>query len=382
MKTSSVLGVGLIGAGDFAGTYLSIAPSFRNFEIRSIASRSFASAEAKGREFGVRAQTIDALLANDEIDLVLNVTPPDGHFPISMDALSAGKHVFCEKPITVDMEQGAGLLCEAKSRGLSVGAAPDTFLGSPHQQARALIDAGRFGRIIGGTGVFHTRGHEMWHPSPDFFFQPGGGPVLDIGPYHLSDLVNLLGPVKRVTAFGSIGREERLITAQGPHNGERITVRTPTTVYGVLEFVSGTIFNLGLSWDVAGIRRMPAIELHGTEATLIDASPSEFGGELSAVGIDGQPMDLGPWDHPLGEINFTDRAGNRKANYRGIGIADMIDAIETGRPPRCSLEFGLHVLDIMTSLVRSAETRETIALTTTCERPAPLTRDEALALLR
>jgi predicted dehydrogenase len=377
-----VWGVGLIGAGDFSGTYMAIAPTFRNFEIRAVASRSLASAEARGREFGVRAQSIDELLANDEIDLVLNVTPPDGHFPISMDALSAGKHVFCEKPITSDFEQGKALRQAALDRGLVVGAAPDTFLGSPHQQARALIDAGRFGRIIAGTGVFHTRGHEGWHPSPDFFFQPGGGPVLDIGPYHLSDLVNLLGPVARVTAFGSIGRAERLITAPGPHHRETITVRTPTTVYGVLEFVSGTIFNLGLSWDVAGVRRMPAIELHGVEGTLTDASPSEFGGELSAVGIDGQPLDLGVWDHPLGEINFTDRAGNGKANYRGVGIADMIDAIETGRAPRCSLDFGLHVLDVMTSLVRSVETRQTLALETTCERPAPLTRAEALSLFR
>lgn len=377
-----VWGVGLIGAGDYSGTYLSLAPLFRNFEIRAIASRSLASAEARAREFGVRAQTIDALLDNDEIDLVLNVTPPDGHFPIAMDALSAGKHVFNEKPVTGDFEQGKALRRAALDRGLMVGAAPDTFLGAPHQHARALIDAGRFGRIVAGTGVFHTRGHEGWHPSPDFFFQPGGGPVLDIGPYHLSDLVNLLGPVARVTAFGSIGRAERLITAPGPHHGETITVRTPTTVYGVLEFVSGTIFNLGLSWDVAGIRRMPAIELHGVEATLIDASPSEFGGELSGVGIDGQPIDLGPWDHPLGKINFTDRAGNRRANYRGVGIADMIDAIETGRPARCSLDFGLHVLEIMTSLVRSAETREVVTLTTICERPAPLSPEQALALFR
>jgi predicted dehydrogenase len=375
-------GVGLIGAGDYSGTYLALAPLFRNFEIRAIANRSPGKAEERAKEFGIRAQSVDALLASDDIDIVLNVTPPAGHFPVSMDALSAGKHVFCEKPICIDMEQGAALQQAAAERGLTVGVAPDTFLGGPHQQARALIDAGRFGRIIGGTGVFHTRGHEGWHPSPDFFFQPGGGPVLDIGPYHLSDLVNLLGPVARVTAFGSIGRAERLITAPGPHNGETITVRTPTTVYGVLEFVSGTIFNLGLSWDVAGVRRMPAIELHGSDATLIDSSPSEFGGELSAIGIDGTPLDLGTWDHPLGKINFKDRAGAPVANYRGVGLADMIDAIETGRPPRCSLEFGLHILDIMTSLVRSAETHEVTTLETTCERPAPLGRAEVLSLFR
>jgi predicted dehydrogenase len=159
-------------------------------------------------------------------------------------------------------------------------------------------------------------------------------------------------------------------------------VRTPTTVYGVLEFVSGTIFNLGLSWDVVGQQRINQVELHGTEATLLDTSPSEFGGELGALGVDGQPIDLGPWEHRLAQLNFTDRLGTVKANYRGIGLADMIVAIETGRPPRCSLEFGLHALDIMTGLVRSAETKQTVTLTTTCERPAPLSNEEALSFLR
>jgi predicted dehydrogenase len=375
-------GVGLIGAGDYSAVYLELAPLFRNFEIRAIASRTHASAEARGRQFGVRAQSIDALLANDEIDVVLNVTPPEAHFPVNMDALSAGKHVYCEKPIVVDLDEGAALHRAANERGLTVGVAPDTFFGGPHQQARAAIDAGRFGTITAGTGLFQTRGNETWHPSPDFFFQRGGGPVLDIGPYHLTDLVNLLGPVSRVTAFGATGRAERLITAPGPHHGETITVRTPTTVYGVLEFVSGTIFNLGLSWDVAGQRRLNEVELHGTEATLIDTSPSEFGGALRAIGIDGHPIDLGPWEHRLSQLNFTDRLGTHKANYRGAGLADMLDAIETGRSPRCSLDFGLHVVDIMTGLLRSAEARQTVTLTTTCERPAPLSHDEALALLR
>jgi len=375
-------GVGLIGAGDYSAVYLELAPLFRNFEIRAIASRTQASAEARGQQFGVRAQTIDALLASDDIDVVLNVTPPEAHFPISMDALSAGKHVYCEKPIVVDLDEGAALQKAARERGLSVGVAPDTFLGGPHQQARAAIDAGRFGKITAGTGIFQTRGNETWHPSPDFFFQRGGGPVLDIGPYHLTDLVNLLGPVSRVTAFSATGRTERLITAPGPHHGETITVRTPTTVYGVLEFVSGTIFNLGLSWDVAGQRRLNEVELHGTEATLIDTSPSEFGGALRAIGIDGQPIDLGPWEHPLGQLNFTDRQGARKANYRGIGLADMLEAIEAGRPARCSLDFGIHLVDIMTGLLRSADAKQTIKLTTTCDRPAPMSREQALGLLR
>lgn len=379
---AKVFGVGLIGAGDYSAVYLALAPLFRNFEVRAIASRTPASAEARGKEFGVRVQSIDALLANDEIDVVLNVTPPTAHFPVTMDALSAGKHVYCEKPIVVDLDEGRALKKAADERGLTVGVAPETFFGGPHQQARALIDAGRFGKITSGMGFFQTRGHESWHPNPDFFFQRGGGPVLDIGPYHITDLVNLLGPVTRVTAFAATGRAERPITAPGPHHGEIIKVGTPTSVYGVLEFANGTIFNLGLSWDVAGHRRLNEVELHGTEATLFDSSPSEFGGELRAVGVDGQPLDLGPWDHAMSRINFTSRVGTHVANYRGAGLADMIDAIETGRPPRCSLDFGLHAVDIMTGMLRSAESKQTITLTTTCERPAPLSNAEALALLR
>ena len=379
---AKVWGVGIVGAGDYSGTYLTLAPIFRNFEIRAIASRTPEKAEARAVEFGIRAQSVDALLANDEIDIILNVTPPVGHFPVSLDALAAGKHVFTEKPLAVDMDEGNKLRKAAHERGLTIGVAPETFFGGPHQQARALIDAGRFGKITAGTGFFQTRGHEGWHPNPNFFFQRGGGPILDIGPYQISDLVNLLGPVARVTALAATGRVERPITAPGPHKGEIITVRTPTTVYGVLEFVSGTIFNLGMSWDVAGQRRINEVELHGTEATLFDSSPSEFGGELRAVGIDGQAIDLGDYDHPFTQLNFTDRLGVRRANYRGAGIADMIEAIETGRPPRCSLDFGLHALDIMTSLLKSAETKQTQALTTTCERPAPLAPEQARALLK
>jgi predicted dehydrogenase len=375
-------GVGLIGAGDYSAVYLALAPLFRNFEIRAIASRTHAKAEARAQEFGIRAQSVDALLASDEIDIVLNLTPPAGHFPVSMDAISAGKHVFCEKPIVIDMDEAGRLRRAAHERGLTVGVAPDTFLGGPHQQARALIDSGRLGKITAGTGTFQTRGHESWHPNPDFFFQRGGGPVLDIGPYHLTDLINLLGPVHRVSAFGSFGRAERVITAPGPRHGEMITVQTPTTVLGLLEFASGTIFSLNLSWDVAGVRRINEVELHGTEATLFDSSPSEFGGALRAVGIDGQPIDLGPWEHRLTELNFTDRLGIRRANYRGIGIADMVNAIETGRAPRCSLDFSIHALDIMTGLLRSAETKETVVLTTTCERPEPLTDQEARSLFK
>jgi predicted dehydrogenase len=382
MSARRTYGVGLIGAGDYSAVYLALAPLFRNFEVRSIASRTPASAEARGQQFGVRVQSIDALLANDEIDVVLNVTPPTAHFPVTMEALSAGKHVYCEKPIVVDLEEGAALEKAARERGLTVGVAPETFFGGAHQQARALIDAGRFGKITAGTGFFQTRGHEGWHPSPDFFFQRGGGPALDIGPYHIADLVNLLGPVRNVTAFAATGRAERVITAPGPHHGETIMVGTPTTVYGVLEFVSGTIFNLGLSWDVAGVRRINEVELHGTEATLFDTSPSEFGGELRAVGVDGEALDLGPWTHAMSIPNFTDRNGSHRANYRGAGLADMIDAIETGREPRCSLAFGLHTVDILTGLLRSAETKQTVTLTTTCERPAPLTNEDARALLK
>ena len=222
------------------------------------------AAQKRAEEFNVRAQTPDELLKNSEIDVIVNLTVPATHYQVSMDAISAGKHAYSEKPFVLTLEEGKALRQAAEERKLQVGSAPDTFLGGAHQQVRELIDAGRIGRITSGTTHVMSRGMEHWHPNPDFFFQVGAGPVLDVGPYYVTDLIHLIGPVKRVTAFTGMARQEREVTAEGPYKGTRIKVGTPTTIHGVLEFHSGAIVTIGASWDVVS-HGHHNIELYGTE---------------------------------------------------------------------------------------------------------------------
>jgi predicted dehydrogenase len=374
-------GVGIMGAGNISGAYLRLAPLFKGLEVRAIADILPAAAEKRAEEFKVRAQTPEELLKNSEIDVVVNLTVPSTHFRVSMDAISAGKHAYSEKPFVLSLEEGKALKKAADERGLSVGSAPDTFLGGAHQQVRALVDAGRIGRIASGTTHVMSRGMEHWHPNPDFFFQVGAGPVLDVGPYYVTDLIQLIGPVKRVTAFSGMARRERTVTAEGPFKGSVIKVGTPTTIHGVLEFHSGAIVTIGASWDVYS-HGHHNIELYGTEGSIYVPDPNFFGGDITITDQSGVKTGVEPWEHPFGKPNQTDNSGNSRANYRTAGLADMIAAIDGGRPARCGLEVALHAVDVMTSLLKAGESGQVIALTTTCERPAALGPEEARALLR
>ncbi len=227
--------VGVIGCGNIAGTYMRNAALFEGVALTACADAVPEAAARRAAEFGVRAMTADALLSDPEIDLVLNLTIPAAHFDVTMAALAAGKHVFTEKPLAATAEAGRRIVAEARSRGRLVGSAPDTFLGAAGRRARHLIDAGAIGRPVTGTAFMLGRGMEHWHPNPQFYYQPGGGPVLDMGPYYLTMLVNLLGPVTRVMALTSRGEAERLATADGPFKGTRFEVGTPTTALSLLE---------------------------------------------------------------------------------------------------------------------------------------------------
>ncbi|HEX4298339.1 MAG TPA: Gfo/Idh/MocA family oxidoreductase, partial [Devosia sp.] len=238
-------GVGIMGAGNISSAYLRLAPLFKGLEVRAVADILPEAAKKRAEEFKVKAQTPDELLKNSEIDVVVNLTIPATHYRVSMDAISAGKHAYSEKPFVLTLEEGKALKKAADERKLRVGSAPDTFLGGAHQQVRDLIDGGKLGRITSGTTHVMSRGMEHWHPNPDFFFQVGAGPVLDIGPYYVTDLIQLIGPVKRVTAFTSMARATREVTAEGPYKGTHIKVGTPTTIHGVLEFHSGAIVTIG-----------------------------------------------------------------------------------------------------------------------------------------
>ncbi|AZQ67784.1 Gfo/Idh/MocA family oxidoreductase [Silicimonas algicola] len=368
------LGVGIIGCGNISAAYLRLAPLFRGIEVRAVADLSAAAAEARATEFGVRAETVEGLLAAKDIDIVVNLTIPAAHFAVSKAILEAGKHVYSEKPFVLSLEEGADLKHIADTNGLRIGSAPDTFLGGAHQQARALIDDGTVGQVTSGTAFVMSHGMEHWHPNPDFFFLPGAGPVLDIGPYYVTNLIQLLGPVKRVVALTSTPSKTRTISSD-PRKGETIPVETPTTIHALLDFASGAVITMATSWDVWGHGHKP-MELYGTEASLDVPDPNFFGGDLILTEGRAPARKVEPWDHPFGKANQDVRA-----NYRTAGLADMAIAIAEHRPHRCSMELALHAVEVMTGILKSGETGSFVKMTTTCSRPAALDPAAARDLL-
>ncbi|WP_217438579.1 Gfo/Idh/MocA family protein [Fertoeibacter niger] len=373
------LGIGIIGCGNISTAYLGLAPLFKGLEIRAVADMNMAAAEARAAEYGVQAQSVDDLLANPALDVVINLTIPDAHFAVSQSILQAGKHVYSEKPLTLGLADGLALRDLAAAKGLRVGCAPDTFLGGAHQQARALIDEGRLGTITAGGAAVMSHGMEHWHPNPDFFFLPGGGPMLDMGPYYIANLINLIGPVKRVAALTSSASATRTISSE-PRKGQTIPVKTPTNIHALLEFANGATVNLSTSWDVWSHKRVN-MELYGTEGSLFVPDPNFFGGTVEFAGPDGVIAPVEPWDHPFGRPNYTTQRGEAMANYRAAGLADMAVALIEGRDQRCSLERTLHGVEVMAAVLTSGETGQFVTLETTCTRPAALSPAEAQALL-
>lgn len=376
---SKTYGVGILGAGNISAAYLKLAPLFKGIEVRAIADIVPEAAKARADEFNVAAQTPDQLLANSEIDVIVNLTIPEAHYRVSSEIVSAGKHAYSEKPLVLSLEEGESLRKAARDAGRQIGCAPDTFLGGAHQQARSLIDEGAIGKITSGTCHVMGYGLEHWHPNPDFFFKPGAGPVLDIGPYYIANLINLIGPVKRVTALAATPRTRREISSE-PRRGQFVEVTTPTTIHAILEFHSGALVTLGASWDVEA-HRHGNMEIYGSDGTLYVPDPNFFGGELVLQRRSGDPEPVTPWKHPLGVPNWERPDGPAFANYRTAGLADMMLAIDAGRKPRCSLDTTLHGVDVMTSILKSGETGQAITLTTACERPDALGPVEAQALL-
>ena len=378
---AKTFGVGIMGAGNISAAYLKLAPLFKGLEVRAVADILPAAAQKRADEYGVKAQTPDELLKNSELDVIVNLTIPSTHYSVSMDIISAGKHAYSEKPFVLSLEEGMALKKAADDRGLQVGSAPDTFLGGAHQQAREIIDSGKLGKIMSGTMHVMSRGMEHWHPNPDFFFQPGAGPILDLGPYYVTDLIHLLGPVKRLSAFTNMARTEREVTAEGPYKGTFVKVGTPTTIHGILEFVSGAIITIGASWDVAA-HGHHNIELYGTDGSIFVPDPNFFGGDLVTANIAGEKTKVTPWDHPFGKANQDLEKEHPRANYRAAGLADMMASIDGGYRARCGLDVALHVVDVMTSLLKAGESGQVLTLSTTCERPLALSPADAAALLK
>ena len=375
----TTLGLGIIGCGNISAAYLRLAPLFKGLEVRAVADMNMDTARARAAEFNVAAQSVDDLLANPAVDVVINLTIPDAHYAVTKRILQAGKHAYSEKPLVLTLAEGEDLRARAAAKGLAVGCAPDTFLGGAHQQARALLDEGKIGTITSGCAAVLNFGMEHWHPNPDFFFLPGAGPMLDLGPYYIANLINLLGPVKRVAALTSSAQDVRTIS-NGPRLGETVPVKTPTNIHALLHFHNGATINLSTSWDVFHHKRNH-FELYGTEGTLYVPDPNFFGGTVEIGHKDGSLETVTPWDHPFGVANQAHPKHGALANYRTAGLADMVQALLTGRDARCSLERTLHGVEVMTACLTSGESGEFVTLTTTCSRPEALGIAEARALL-
>lgn len=373
------LRIGVVGCGNISLAYMRNAPLFRNVEITACADLNGEAATRRAGEFGLRATDVDSLLEDKEVDLVLNLTIPAAHFDISMRALSAGKHVFTEKPLGVNAEEGRKLVEAAATRGLAIGSAPDTFLGAAGRHARRLMESGVIGKPVTGTAFMMGRGMEHWHPDPSFYYQPGAGPVMDMGPYYLTMMVNLLGPVRRVQAVATSGQQERVITADGPKKGTAFKVGTPTSVLSLLEFACGTTITFGASWDVFRHSNHP-IELHGTEGSLRLPDPDNFGGVI-ALSRQGAPWEETDTASALfGAVNWPVAAPDR-ANYRMLGLADLARSIVEGRAPRASGNLALHVLEVMEAILRAGETGVGQDIAGRTEQPKELREDEARSLL-
>ncbi len=374
-------GIGIIGCGNISETYLRLAPTFRGLRIVAVADIVPAAAKARAKQYGVRAMSVDEMLKSDEIDVVINLTIPSAHYDVSKSILSAGKHAYSEKPLALDARQAKKLVAEADRRGLKLGCAPDTFLGGGGQTARRLIDKGAIGKVISGTAHLFSHGMEQWHPNPGFFFQPGAGPMLDVGPYYVTALVNLLGPVKTVVAMATTGFSHRLVTAKGPMHGKKIKVTTPTTINAILEFHSGAEVTIATSWDVWKHGHANPIELYGTDGTMLVPDPNFFGGTVAHSQHGGDYTEVDAGLAPFGALNYEGRPGTPlRANYRMLGVADLIDAARHRREPRCSGRLAAHVLDVMESALASAASRKFVTLKSDVARPKPLSEADARRL--
>lgn len=358
---------GIIGCGNVSAQYLAAVPAFRGLTITASADQDPAAAEAVAGRWGLRAMPVEALLADPEIELVINLTIPAAHLEVGLRVLDAGKHLYAEKPLAMTAADGRRLVEHAQGRGLRLGCAPDTFLGGAHQAVRAAVDEGRIGRVVSATAFMMSHGMEHWHPNPGFFFQPGGGPALDVGIYYVAMLVSLMGPVARVTAMTGRAFDERVVTSE-PRRGTRIPVEIPTHVAGILQFEQGAIATLVTSWDVWRHGHAP-MELYGTEGSLLPPDPNFFGGTPQIAHERGEWEALPIEKFAFALPNYTTSSGELRANHRSVGVVDMAWAIRQDRPHRCSAELSLHSLEVLEALQRSADEARHVDIESRCDRP-------------
>ena len=366
--------VGIIGCGNISETYFNCQNIYNNFKIISCADIDFNAAKNSSEKFNIKAQSVSDILSNEEIDLIINLTIPSAHKEIIINSLNAGKHCFSEKPLAMNFDEGKEIYKLSKQKKLYVGCAPDTFLGAAGQKARQLLENNEIGKVVLGTFNIMSHGMEHWHPNPDFFFKPGAGPVFDLGVYYLTQLVNLIGPVKTISSISGTATPERVITSE-PRSGEKIKVETPTTLMGTLEFQNNAKIQFFCSWDVWK-HKHSTIELYGLDGSIIIPDPNFFSGDIFLSKKDEEWQVLNNDKMLLGIPNSIDNEGIKIANYRGIGLSEMINAIKNQRPARCSLDLAIHVLETMEGILKSSKEGQIYNLTTEPSQPNFLSEEE------
>jgi len=362
----------VIGCGNISSIYLENAARWDILDLVACANRTLSRAQSQAAKFNVpQAKPIAEVLADPEIELIINLTTPDVHAEVGLAALRSGKSVYNEKPLAISREDGRLLLQEADMRGLLVGCAPDTFLGGGLQTCRQLLDAGEIGTPVAAQAFMLIQGPEAWHPNPAFLYEVGAGPLFDIGPYYLTALISLLGPIRRVTGSARTTYPERTI-GSGPKQGEKFPVETPTHIASILDFASGPVATLTTSFDVAVSAGAALnlydvggalLEIQGTRGTLCLPDPNMFDG----------PVRL----RRLGEKEWRDvpLSHGHTTNSRGIGVADMAYALRNGRSPRANGKLAYHILDVMHGVLEASHSGQHVELSSSCERPSPLPRN-------
>jgi predicted dehydrogenase len=354
-----IVKIGVIGCGNISGIYFSNLGKYKPVEVVATADLDIERAKVAAAKYGVaKTCSVEQLLADPEIEIVLNLTVPKAHYSVAKAALQAGKNVYNEKPLTVARAEGEEIMGLAKSKGLLVGCAPDTFLGAGLQTCRKIIEDGLIGEPIGANAFMLCHGHESWHPSPEFYYEQGGGPMFDMGPYYLTALVSLMGPVVRVSGSARASFPTRTITSE-PKKGKVIPVDTPTHLVGVLDFENGAIGQITTSFDVWA-SRLPCIEVYGTEGSMSVPDPNGFGGTVQIR----KPGDS-DWQDVTHSHGYAE-------NSRGLGVMDMAYAIRTGRPHRASGELAFHVLDIMHAVHTASDSGKAVELKTALVKPEPM----------
>ena len=348
--------VGVIGCGAISDAYFKANTTFEILDFVACADLVPDRAKEKAEKHNIpRACSPKELLADDDIEIVINLTVPKAHAEVNLAIIDAGKSAHVEKPLAVTRADGKAQLAAAKKKGVLLGGAPDTFYGGGHQTSRKLIEDGWIGKPVAATAFMMSGGVEGWHPNPWFYYDVGGGPMFDMGPYYLTALVNLFGPARRITGSTSKGQEQRVIS-NGIEDGKVIDVVVPTHVAGTIDFANGVVATVVMSFDIPGGANLPNIEVYGTEGTISVPDPNGFGGPVSVRRFDGERLDV-PLTHGYADGN------------RGIGAADIAYALRCGKKHRANGEVAYHVLDMMHAFHDSSDSEKHVHLESTCEQP-------------